>query len=101
MDKARQLANQQILESQVRLRHIDELMARAQQARTKQPPASDLDALLAQIQQDRDQLAQHLDGLPQQPADALPTAVAHGKGLNGALEAVGLQLEQALAAIFH
>lgn len=100
MDETNKLVEQHIGESQSHLRHIDELMERARAARAKAPQARGLEELLTRTQQDRDRLAQHLDDVRRQPADALPRLVEHGEGLKGALEAMGLQLEKALAAVF-
>ena len=102
MDVTSKLVEQHIRESQSRLQHIDELMARARQARAKLPPTAGLEALLTRAQQDRDRLAQHLEGVGRQPVDASsPALVEQGEGLKGALEAAGLQLEQVLAAVLE
>ena len=102
MNETSKLVEQHILASQSRLRHIDELMARARRARAKVPPTADLDALLTRAQQDRDRLAQHLDGMGRPSVDSSsPGLVEQGEGLTGALEAAGLQLEQILAAVLE
>lgn len=102
MNETGKLVEQHIRESQLRLRHIDVLMARARQAQAKVPPTAGLEGLLTRTQQDRDRLAQHLDGMGRQPIDASsPRLVEQGEGLKGALEAAGLQLEQVLAAVFE
>ena len=93
------LAEQHMREGQSRLRHIDELMTRARSARAAAPHTAGLEALLTQTQQDRDRFAHHLDDVRARP-EALPGLLAHAEGLTGGLDAVGLQLEQALAAVF-
>ena len=99
MDETTRLADQHILESQARLRHIDELMARVRATGPKPDSVSDLERLLARIDEQRARLARHLDELPRQAKGELPAAVERGKGLMGALEAAGLQLERVLAAV--
>jgi hypothetical protein len=100
MSEIGNLAERHILESEARLRHIDELMERARQVRTAAAPAGELEGLLMQTQHDRDRLAQHLDDMRRHPVEDLPRWVEQGQGLRGTLEAVGRQLEQTLAAIF-
>lgn len=95
------LAQQHILESEARLLHIDELMARSRQGSTKA-----FDALLEhghvdRIQADRDRLALELEGLRGLPRSDTPEVVGRVKGLNSALETIGLELEKALAAVLE
>ena len=94
------LAEQHIRESESRLRHIDELMARARQAPTSASALSETAALLQQIQADRDRLAHELEELRRMPHTQASERASRGEGLRGVLEKVGLQLEQALTAIF-
>jgi hypothetical protein len=105
MDQTRQMAEQHILAWQSRLKHIDELMVKAQAARAQTAETLSLETALTQARQHRDRLAGHLaqvEGQVQaQPAEALPALVKHGEGLQGALEAAGLQLEQALTAVLR
>ena len=100
MDQTTRLADQHVLESQARLRHIDELMARARATGPKAGPASELERLLAHIDEQRARLVRHLDELPRRPAGDVPALVERGKGLTGALELAGLQLERILGAVF-
>jgi hypothetical protein len=101
MNQFSHLAEQHILESEARLRHIDEWIAkgRASSARDAKA-AAEADPLLARIQADRDRLAGELDALRRQPrGDA--TDVARAEGLRGVLETVGRELEAAMGAIFE
>jgi hypothetical protein len=95
MDKMTDLVEQHILESESRLRRIDELLARARTV-PHQPPAT---GLLQQIETDRAKLARELDEVRALPRGA--EAVRRGEGVKGMLGSVGLQLEQALGAIFE
>lgn len=98
MNEINKLAEQHIRASQSRLLHIDELMARARAVNGK--AAAPLQDLMARVEQDRERLSRHIEQMRQQPHDKWPGLVAHGKGLEGLLEAAGLQLEKALAAVF-
>ena len=101
MDKMKDLAEQHILESASRLRHIDELMARARSAPLKEETAIGTEALLRQIESDRNKLARELEEIQRLPRDEGSDIVKRGEGLKGLLESVGLQLEQVLGAIFE
>lgn len=100
MNKIIQLAEQHILESQSHLRHIDELMAKAQEARAKNSLKPEIEAQLAQIQGARDKWAEELKAFSQQPGDDSTDALKRGEGLKGGLQTVGLELEKALTAVF-
>jgi DNA-binding transcriptional MerR regulator len=94
------LVEQHIRESECHLRHIDELMAKASQPPIEASAAPELRTLLSQVRKSRAQLAQELDELRRGLVDGDgPSKVQRGEGLNSALQAVGLQLEQALTAI--
>lgn len=101
MDKMRDLAEQHILESASRLRHIDELIAQARTAPLKEEAATRTKALLRQVESDRNKLAQELEEIQRLPRGEGSDIVKRGEGLKGMLAAVGLQLEQALGAIFE
>lgn len=101
MDEITKLVEQHIRESESHLKHIDELMGRARLAQTKVPAASEVEARLAQIKRDRDRLAGELDELRRQPRHDWPKLAKRGEGLKGVLQAVGLQLEKILAAVFQ
>ena len=101
MNKMKDLAEQHILESASRLRHIDELMARARAGHLKGETATQTEALLRQIESDRNKLARELEEIQRLPHGEGSDIVKRGEGLKGLLESVGLQLEQALGAIFQ
>ena len=101
MDKMNDLAEQHILESASHLRHIDELMAQARTAPLKVETASRTEALLRQIEADRNKLAQELEDIQRLPRGERSDIVKRGEGLKGLLESVRLQLEQAIGAIFE
>ena len=100
MDRMLDLVEQHILESASRLRHIDELMAKARTP-TKPATGAETAALLKQIEADRDKLAQLLEELRRLLRSESPEAVKRGEGLKGLMESVGLQLEKVLATIFE
>lgn len=100
MDSINELAERHVRESELHLRHIDELMNKARQLPMETPVASQTGALLAQIQQDRDRLAKDLDDLRHLLRGESIDIVKRSEGLKGMLEGVGLQLEKALAAVF-
>jgi HPt (histidine-containing phosphotransfer) domain-containing protein len=101
MDNIRDLAEQHILESTSRLRHIDELMARARSASSKEATAGQTEALLRQIDSDRNRLAQELEEIRRLPRDDKSDVVKRAEGLKGMLESIGAQAEQVIAAIFE
>ena len=101
MDEITKLVELHIRESESHLLYIDELMERARVAHAKNPVAPDVEERLAQIKRDRDRLAGELDEMRRQPVHDWPKQAKRGEGLKGVLKAVGLQLEQVLAAVFH
>ena len=101
MDKMKDLAEQHILESASRLRHIDELMARARNAHLEAETATRTEALLRQIESDRNKLARELEEIQRLPRCEGSDIVKRGEGLKGLLESVGLQMEQVLGSIFE
>lgn len=100
MNKVQDLAEQHILESASRLRHIDELMTRARTVVLKEETATRTEPLLMQIESERNKLARELEELQRLPRGEGSDIVMRAEGLKGLLEAVGLQLEQVLAAVF-
>lgn len=92
MTKMIHLAEQHILQSESELRHIDELMARAHEARAKNPLQPETEAELVRIQGVRDKGAQELTALRQQAHDASDDTVKRSEGLKGVLQTVGLEL---------
>lgn len=100
MDKMMELAEQHIRESASRLKHIDELMARARSAPRQGSATDQMDSVLNKLQLDRDRLARELDDVQRMPRGDSHAVAKRSEGLRGVLEAVGLQLEQALTAVF-
>ena len=100
MSEIIRLAEEHIKMSELKLRHIDEMMARANGSRAKTQMAADVEAQLAQAKQGRDQGAQQLADMREKPPQDASDLAKRDQGLKGLLEDVGLQLEQALGAIF-
>lgn len=95
------LAEQHILEAESHLRHIDELMARANQSPVSASASTEAQKRLRQIAADRARLAQELKDIRLKLGTGSGhDAAARGKGLSSELHAVGLQLERVLAAVF-
>lgn len=99
MDKSMLLAEQHIRESQSRLLHVDELMARANRARAQGPAARDVETLLRKTQLDRDRYAREIEELQRLRTSRPAEAARRGAGLEAALELVGLEFEKALVAV--
>lgn len=100
MGTLNRLAEQHILESESHLRHIDELMARARQAKAGAPAAStDAGAVLERIKVSRDKLARDLDELRQAHRSDGSHDEERGAEVKGLLASLGLQVEAALRAI--
>jgi hypothetical protein len=100
MNKIIHLAEQHILESQSHLRHIDEMMARAQEARAENAFKPEVETELARIQSARDKGEEELNAIQQQPSDDSVDTVQRSEGLSGVLHTVGLELEKALTSVF-
>jgi len=83
------------------LRHIDELIAQARTASLKEEVATRTETLLRHVEVDRNKLAQELEETQRLPRGEGSDIVKRGESLNGLLASVGLQLEQALGAIFE
>jgi hypothetical protein len=102
MNETIHLAEQHILESLARLKHIDEQMAKAEQSHitTPLPPAAV--SKLAALKQSRDGLAQQLATLQSQPLSSDPHhAASHSEGIKGGLEVVGEELKNVLGSVFR
>jgi hypothetical protein len=99
MNEIGKLANQNHLEWESRLKHIDEMMARAHQAHAKEPDESDAQAQLAKIRKARDALALDLVSVRSLPSGELSNVPNRVNGLTASFEAVGLQLERLLTTI--
>jgi hypothetical protein len=93
------MVEQRVLESEARLRHIDELMAGLRRGSLEgrvEPHTANVD----RIQMSRDRLARELEGLRGLQHDDGPEVAGRTQGLINALEAIGLELEKALASVF-
>lgn len=93
------LVNQHFLEWESRLKHIDEVMAQAQEAHAKGPQKPDVHARLSRIRQSRDALALGIASARGMPASELPHTAKHLDGLRASFAAVGLELERVFASI--
>lgn len=101
MNKTAELAEQYIRESEFHLTQIDALIARAGKALVQGEAATETEALLRRMQRDRDRLAQELEGIRRLSPDDGTDVIRRGETLKGVLEAVGLQFEKVLGAIFE
>ena len=99
MDQITHLVEQHIRESEAHLRHIDEVMARAQEARAKYPVRQEIEMRLTRVKSDRDRLAKELNGIRGPTTRASADAATLGERLKGDLQAVGLEIDRALAAM--
>lgn len=101
MHETIRLAEQHILESLARLKHIDEVMAKADPSRITVPLEPEAAAKLAALKANRDGLAQQLATLQSKPLNNDPHhAVAHSEGIKGGLEVVGEELKNVLGSVF-
>lgn len=96
MSTMNELAEQHILASQLRLQHIDELMAKAKAVPAGLAEAHGVGPLLTRVQRDREGAQQALDELRQRSGEDL---VERSAGVRGVLETIGLDLERAMAAM--
>lgn len=101
MNKIAELAEQYIRESELHLAHLDELIARAAKAPMPGEAATEAEALLERMRRDRDRLAKELDGMRLLSPEDGTDVIKRGENLKGVLEAVGLQFEKVLGAIFE
>lgn len=102
MSTLNELVEQHIRESEARLKHIDEMMAQGRNAPTQGADTpNELDALLDRLQSQRDRLAAELEQIRNLPVSAHEDAKTRSQGVKGLLDAIGLQLERVLTAIFE
>lgn len=99
MNEMDTLANQNFLEWELRLKHVDEKMARAHEANTKNAVRGDVAAELEGIRKSRDAVALQIDDARSDPRNERFATTAQGNGIHTALAAVGLQLERLLGTI--
>ncbi|MEO7108524.1 MAG: hypothetical protein ABIZ09_19275 [Rhodoferax sp.] len=97
MNETIHLAEQHILMFESHLKHIDEMMVKAEQARANASPQ--VDSTLDRVRGDRDKLAHTLVNYRERVASGSPKAGQEAEGLKGVFQSVGLQLEKILAAV--
>ncbi|HET8871002.1 MAG TPA: hypothetical protein VFM48_11175 [Aquabacterium sp.] len=90
MDQISKLVEQRIRESELQLKHVDELMGKA---------GVPMGSQLAELKVRRDQAARQLDVVRSQSHAARD--ISHAEGVKGVLETIGLELEKALLAVFE
>ena len=101
MNETIRLAEQHILESLARLKHVDELMEKADQSQSTAPLAPDAAAKLAALKNNRNGLAEQLATLQSKPLTHDPHhAAAHSEGIKGGLENVREELINVLGSAF-
>ena len=69
MTNINQLAEHHIREHEARLKHIDELMEKVEQAKHAAEDSSEISVELSDLKQERGKLAEHLDGMRQKSAE--------------------------------
>jgi len=99
MNEIRKLANQHFLEWESRLKHIDEMMAKAQEVHVREGEGSDIHAQLTKIRVARDELALATSRARSLPEDERPARTNQVEGVQAAFSAVGLQIEKLLATV--
>ncbi|MEP6969324.1 MAG: hypothetical protein ABJA49_02715 [Betaproteobacteria bacterium] len=91
------LVEQHIRESELHLKHIDEMMQKAVEAKRRSQVGGSPD--LAMVERDRMRLAQELHGLRNAPRPASEEVAERSKGLKAMLQSVGAEFEKALVAV--
>lgn len=101
MQSTSALVEQHIRESEARLRHIDELMARSSQRPIDAAAAPEVHTLLTHTRETRAKLAKELEDLRRGCVNGTDQAmIRRGEGLKSLLEAAGRQFEKTLSGIF-
>lgn len=90
MDQIAKLVEQRIRESELQLKHVDDLMSKA---------SVPMGANLSDLKARRDQAAKQLEAVRSQ--DHTARDISHAEGVKGVLETIGLELEKALLAVFE
>lgn len=100
MNHTQMLVDLHVRESELRLHHVDELIDTAVRRSAEPGLPVDIDPLLTQIQQERDQLARVLRQLHEMPSgDPLLDARRGAQTVHG-LDAVVLRLRHLLSDMF-
>ena len=95
------LVEQHIRESEARLRHIDELMTKADRASKDGLQSEKLQTLLSEVVATRARLAQSVNDLRVGFASGgSPELVQRGKDLQSDLQKVGAEFEKVITAVF-
>ena len=96
MRAADHLVEQHILESQSHLRHIEELMGKARDLRSRRTVSSEHEAQLNRLELDHSRVRGEFDALRTAPP---PDAAERSQGSTGVLKKIGLELEKTLTAV--
>ncbi|MBL8349745.1 MAG: hypothetical protein JNL87_05480 [Burkholderiaceae bacterium] len=99
MSTANSLVQQHILECEARLKHIDELMSGLRQGSAEGPVFGDVGARMDRLRAHRDRFAVELEGLKSLPRGEGHQLAGRAERHGRVLEAIGLELEKALAAV--
>jgi len=99
MNEIRKLANQHFLEWESRLKHIDEMMAKAQEVHVREGEGSNIHTQLTKIRVARDELALATSRARSLPEDERPAMTNEVEGIQAAFSEVGLQMEKLLATV--
>jgi hypothetical protein len=101
MDEIGTLANQNFLEWESRLKHIDEMLGRANALHADAPEGSEMHLHLTNARKARDEIAVDLTHVRDLPESALVNTTNRMDGLKTSFEAIGRQLEKLLATVFN
>ena len=95
------LVEQHIIEHESHLKHIDELLERADKGITKSAEPSDLDSQLEEIRQQREKLVKHIDELKQKTREEWQEDKIEDVGPMVIWEAVAKRLEKLVERLEH
>lgn len=99
MSNITQLVEQHIREHESRLKHIDELLERARKIMAEQPKYAESGSRLADIERERDKLANRLDKLRLQSLHDWQDEELEKAGPLAMWDAVSMQLEKLVETI--
>lgn len=94
-----QLVEQQIDLYESRLKHIDELFERSSKGVAGSPEHADIHAQIANLKNERDRFAKHIDAMKQRSIDNLQEEFIEKSGPMGVWDALALQLEKLVERI--
>ncbi|WP_435628523.1 hypothetical protein [Candidatus Ferrigenium straubiae] len=98
-DIYRLLAEQRISEYDLRLRHVDELLAQAEKRLNHTPGEADISAELEKLMEERDRLAAWLDETRKRPLENWREDSISSAGPMGIWDAVAQQVERLVERI--